>query len=71
MAGTIHVASAKPASELTLQSSDSITIREFKKENLERYFSNEEYRYDREFIQTTTNLRVRFKKCIFDKIINV
>ena len=68
LAGT-HTATAGPMIEVNVQPVDSVTIRSFKKENLEKYLSDEEYRYDREYRPQAPNLWQRFKQWLFDKLI--
>lgn len=64
-----HTASASAAVELSAQPSDSVTIRHFKKENLEKYLSDEEFRYDRTFRPQSPNLWERFKQWLFSRLL--
>jgi hypothetical protein len=64
-----YTATAGPVIEVSVQPVDSVTIRSFKKANLEKYLSDEEYRYDREFRPQAPNLWQRFKQWLFDKLI--
>jgi hypothetical protein len=43
-------------------------VRSFKQENLDKYLSDEDYRYDREFKPAAPSLWQRFKQWLFDKL---
>jgi hypothetical protein len=60
---------AQAVMELSARPADSVSVRSFKQENLEKYLSDEEYRYDREFRPQAPSLWQRFKQWLFDKFI--
>jgi hypothetical protein len=67
-ASCFGMASANTLSQQPAQPLDSLTVRTFKQQNLDKYLSDEDYRYDREFRPAAPSLWQRFKQWLFDRL---
>lgn len=65
---SFSTSSAGAVAQQQIQPADSITVRSFEQQNLDRYLSDEEYRYDREYRPVSPSLWQRFKMWLFDKL---
>jgi hypothetical protein len=68
VAGCFGISSANILSQQPAQPLDSLTVRTFQQQNLDKYLSDEDYRYDREFRPAAPSLWERFKQWLFDRL---